>query len=407
MRMRRSSWQIVVIAAAQAVSAPAEQLELPPRPAMDVILKTAEHDSLQGRLIELTPTGGLLLRQTSNASQTIPMQDLVRVETSVARAARHPRDIELILAGGSVAIGRLATGSTDELGLDTVDLGLLAIPLESVARINCANASSSAYSESVAWLDRQQNPENDRVLLANGDVLQGFVVSLNEEAMLIEGSLGETTVPYRLIVAVRFSGATAEPADGLRIDVSLRHSGRLTMRDLIWKGHSVSAKLGHGASVQFEAERVVQIDVQGGRWEWLSTHRPISFEHTPMLSLHWDFQADRNVRGGPIQVAGEGYDRGIGVHSRSSLTFDLKGEYQEFVTSFGLDDSSGPFADVSALILVDGQRRFIRQSVKRGSLYGPVRLDVTKANRIELVADYGENGDLQDRFNWVNAALIR
>ncbi len=36
-----------------------------------------------------------------------------------------------------------------------------------------------------------------------------------------------------------------------------------------------------------------------------------------------------------------------------------------------------------------------------------IRLDVTKANRIELVADYGENGDLQDRFNWVNAALIR
>lgn len=407
MRIRLNSWQMVVIVAALTASAPAEQLDLPARRSMDVILKTVKQDSLQGRLIELTPAGGVLLRQKSKETQSIPWEDIVRIETSLARASRNPRDIELVLAGGGIVIGRLAAGSPDELALETVDLGLLKIPLERIERINTANALSAAYSESVSWLDRQQNLENDRVLLANGDVLQGFVISLDEEALLIEGSLGETEVPYRLIVAVRLSGAIAKQKDGLRIDVTLKHSGRLIMRDLTWKGHLLSAKLWHGASVQLEAERVVQIDVQGGRWEWLSTHQPISFEHTPMLSLHWDFQMDRNVRGEPIRVAGDRYEWGIGVHSRASLTFDLKGEYEEFVTSFGLDDSSGPFADVSAMILVDGQRRFIRQSVKRGSLYGPVRLDVTKANRIELVADYGENGDLQDRFNWVNAALIR
>jgi len=34
-------------------------------------------------------------------------------------------------------------------------------------------------------------------------------------------------------------------------------------------------------------------------------------------------------------------------------------------------------------------------------------LDVRCANRIELVVDFGENGDMQDRFDWVEAALIR
>ena len=123
--------------------------------------------------------------------------------------------------------------------------------------------------------------------------------------------------------------------------------------------------------------------------------------------LAWEYVPNRNVLGAPIRVAGETFDYGIGVHSRSSLTYDLKGIYREFVTSLGIDDSGGSYADVAVLILVDGKRRFDQSHVKRGKLLGPVRLDVTKAKRLELIVDYGDNGDIQDRFDWVEAALIR
>ena len=46
-------------------------------------------------------------------------------------------------------------------------------------------------------------------------------------------------------------------------------------------------------------------------------------------------------------------------------------------------------------------------TILAGALFGPVRLNVEKADRIELVVDFGEHGDLQDRFNWVDTALIR
>jgi hypothetical protein len=159
--------------------------------------------------------------------------------------------------------------------------------------------------------------------------------------------------------------------------------------------------------VRVEAERIVRIDVVGGRWEWLSAHTPISYQHTPMLSLGWEYVNDRNVLGGPITVAGGTFEHGVGVHSRSRLTYDLKGVYRTFVTQFGIDDDSGQFADVSVLILVDGKPRFEKTGVRRRTLHGPIRLDITRANRIELIADFGRNGDLQDRFNWVEPALIR
>ena len=62
---------------------------------------------------------------------------------------------------------------------------------------------------------------------------------------------------------------------------------------------------------------------------------------------------------------------------------------------------------MSARILVDGKRGFEKTGITRGTLHGPIRLDVTKANRIELIVDFGKNGDLQDRFNWIEPALIR
>jgi hypothetical protein len=195
--------------------------------------------------------------------------------------------------------------------------------------------------------------------------------------------------------------------------VTLRDGARLTATGLDWGNVGVEAKLRTGTTVRIDADRVVAVDVIGGRWEWLcdpgtpGRHRPVSYEQAPMLGPGWEYLAGLNVLSGPILVAGEPYERGIGVHSRSNLIFELNGKYREFVTSFGMDDDSGPLADVTVVVLVDGQRRFEKAHVRRGTLFGPVRVDVSHAGRIELIVEYGDNGDMQDRFDWVEPGLIR
>ncbi|GAG42270.1 unnamed protein product, partial [marine sediment metagenome] len=73
-------------------------------------------------------------------------------------------------------------------------------------------------------------------------------------------------------------------------------------------------------------------------------------------------------------------------------------------------DSAGgtpALADVTAEIRVDGQVRHRQEHVTSGKLWGPVRIEVGGAARIELRALFGENGSVQDRFNWADAGLIR
>jgi hypothetical protein len=88
-------------------------------------------------------------------------------------------------------------------------------------------------------------------------------------------------------------------------------------------------------------------------------------------------------------------------------SFELGGRYREFVTALGLDDTSGPLADVDVRVRVDGQTRYTKEHVRRGELIGPIRLELGGASRIELIVDFGANGDPQDRFDWVEPALIR
>jgi len=139
----------------------------------------------------------------------------------------------------------------------------------------------------------------------------------------------------------------------------------------------------------------------------LSEMTPSENDSSSMFKLDWTPIMDANVRGGRLQVASKSYDRGIGVHSRSLLSYGLDGGYRELVVAFGMDDDSGPLANVNVSIAVDDIEKLKKEGVVAGKLHGPVRIDLRKAEHLRLVVDFGENEDIQDRFDWIEAGLIK
>ncbi len=375
----------------------------------EVSVLTVRGDVLRGRLLALSLTQGVVVRGESG-EKTLATDELVQIRLASPTATEPAGvyDVELALVGGDRLYGALARGGTGEVvRFEAPDIGSVEFPLESVAGLQTHNGQRDEQRAAARALREAEGLSEDRLLLTNGDVMSGFVNSISADSILMETAGSEQRIAASLLVAARLSTVPRPRIESQHAVLHLRGGARLTVVDLEIKGSAAVVKLAAGPAATFPVERIAAIDVAGGRWEWLSTMEPATFEHTPMLGVDFGWARDRNVLGGPLVVGGRRFEHGIGVHSRSRLTYELAGAYRELVTGFGIDDDSGPLADVDVSIRADGQTLFERRGVRAGSAAETIRLNLTGVRRIELVVDYGANGDMQDRFNWLEAALVK
>ena len=119
-------------------------------------------------------------------------------------------------------------------------------------------------------------------------------------------------------------------------------------------------------------------------------------------------QRDRAVDGRPLRVGGREFSKGLGMHSRSTATFDLAGKYRSFAATIGFDDTATGPGTVACAVEVDGKRLFDIASLSRtsGSTQLPM-IELAGAKRLTLIVDFGNLGDVQDRLNWCDAVLLK
>ena len=378
---------------APAVAAPAEQVRI----------KTADGPELRGTLERFSLADGAVVESAGGERSQLRPEDIVMLETGQTVQPPRAGDITVALTGGDVLYGRLDGTLPDGLRLVTTDLGTLELPLESVASVELAPPGQQPPGGDPPT----EIKRDDVVRLRNGDLLRGFVVALDAEQVTLEQGSDTVSVQTELMAGIYLAAGEPPRPAVLHAVATLTQSGRVTLTELNWRDGLIEARCLHGPQVRIARSALVKLDLLGGRWEWLTRHQPISFEHTPMLGLDFDYTPDRNVLGEPLTVAGKTFDHGIGVHSRTRLVYDLRGEYREFVTEFGMDDHSGAYADVDVAIYVDGRQLLARPHVRPGELHVPSRFNVSHGKRLELIVDFGAAGDLQDRFDWINPALVR
>lgn len=387
----------------------------------EVIVTTIADAAVPGRLRAFSLTEGLKLEVPGDTVvTTVPADEVVqlvvthaRAQTDSSRGRRGPVEVRLLggdrLFGEPVRSPNGAEPDPDEetVLFDTAILGTLEVPLPFLNRwVNpiCSPLSRRTQNSALA------GSPDDRLLLANGDVAHGILLAIGKRGVTFESEGVAMIVPHAQIAVVELVPEAPPQRSGLRAAVTFVDGSCLTTYDLNCTGGELTLTLFDNARHTVGLERVTRIDLTGGRWVWISDLEPISIQHTPMLSLDWPYVKDANVLGGPLRIAHRTFQHGIGVHSESSLMYDLGGKYGWLVAHFGIDDlASGPpgLADAIAEIRVDGQVRHRQEHVAAGRLWGPVRIDVGGAARIELRVLFGENASIQDRFNWADVGLIR
>jgi hypothetical protein len=103
----------------------------------------------------------------------------------------------------------------------------------------------------------------------------------------------------------------------------------------------------------------------------------------------------------------ERFDKGLGVHARSSLTFGLDGQWDTFVAKIGLDAEADGKGDCIFQVLADGKSIFQRRMTGRDLGAAEVKLPITGCQELTLLVEPGEGLDLADHANWCDARLTK
>ena len=153
-------------------------------------------------------------------------------------------------------------------------------------------------------------------------------------------------------------------------------------------------------------EQIASIQVLGGRVIWLSELDPVKEEQSTVLGTKWPTQLNLNAVGGPLKVARQTFARGIGVHTRSLLAYELDGSFTLLSLRAGMDDSAAPYGQARVAIVLDGKTLW-QATMKAGEISPPLQLNITNGHSLELRAEPAEKMDVLGRVDWVDIALLR
>ncbi len=257
-----------------------------------------------------------------------------------------------------------------------------------------------------------QRRKGDCALLRNGDLVEGTLTALDAGEIHLDSAKGkDVPIARSKVAALALSTELARTfrPKGVYGRLVLTNGARLSLLSAHANGEELIGKTFFGASVRIPIRQIIALDLRQGRAVYLSDLEPRRYEHTPYLGVHWPYTKDTSVAGNELRVGSSTFDKGIGMHSQSRLTYDLGGRYQWFEGSVGLDDRTGHDGSVIIEILVDGKPvdwGMARELTGRDKPL-PVRVRVAGARELTLAVLFGRHGDVQDHVDWADARLIK
>jgi hypothetical protein len=333
-------------------------------------------------------------------SSVIPWQTIVEITRPGAPTPAPAGRLSLIFQSGDHLAGDPASFNGDTLQWNAAipQIGQISSPVGSLVGI-----AKPAFTPP----DLDQTRTDDVIHLANGDAVHGIVTQIAAGAVTIQTTDGTSTpITWDSINAVLFSGSPSPPAHRA---FRIRFAGdqAITVPDVSMSSSTLTLTLDDHSTRTLDPAAVSSIEQLNGPVTWLTSLKPSANIYKPFFSEDFPTRFDRTVADAkPITEKYPAFHHGIGCHSYSKLTYDLDPAWSTFRTQFAIDSNS-PLADVTVRIYLDDKCAFEKKNVKAGRIFQPVMLPLSGAKTISLEVDYGENYATEDRFVWLDPALMR
>jgi hypothetical protein len=149
-----------------------------------------------------------------------------------------------------------------------------------------------------------------------------------------------------------------------------------------------------------------KFDLTLGKLAYLSDLEPTRVEETPILADLYHYRRDKNLEGGPLSVGRKIYAKGLALHSKAILEYDVAG-YSNFRCVLGLDDAMAGSAHAVVKIEGDGKELLATTVSSRDNKPQDVSLPIKGVQKLRLIVDYGEDLDLGDHVDFADARIIK
>jgi hypothetical protein len=180
------------------------------------------------------------------------------------------------------------------------------------------------------------------------------------------------------------------------------------------KGYAVTTVA--GVKVELDAKQVSKFDFAAGSVKYLSDLDPVALEESGTDPEH--YQKDKNLDKRPIQLfvdpaAGktETFPKGLTLHAKTIITYELKGQYKTFRAVAGVDaDKENEAASQVKLTIDDATTgvTLFKGVVKKGDKPVDLNLNITNVDRLKITVESdGTVTDLGNQLSLGNARVLK
>ena len=366
-----------------------------------------------GELKAVDAKGMLTVQPENGAATRLPADEVMRIDfTEDVEPDELLEGVILYLPHGDRMGGKLVKSSQTSLEIESASLGKVKLSLENLIAIEFRRAGEQLKDiEKMRAQLLNNRTRNDVSFSANGDQVSGILVGFDGNTVALKSSLGNISLKTSRLFGVALAARSRRPPpptllavvrcmDGSRVTGQLRPApaGGLTLQLLA------------GPQVRVAKGQLIDVVFKQGKLVYLSDLKPSAQKVTPYFGGDptWPYRRDRNYDGKPIRVAGKTYQKGLGMFSGMTLTYDLGGGFKKFAARVGIDDADiNNQGDVTVRVLADGKEAYKKAGLTRRGGPAAVQLSMEAVKTLQLVVEFGGNMHFGDLTDWANAHLIR
>jgi hypothetical protein len=313
------------------------------------------------------------------------------------------------LTGGDTMHGYITHWSDQKLSiaLDSPARQTLDLPTEQLAELWTGTDADQAKAKALS----ADASTNDVVFVrkqSNVVPVKGVALGIAGDALEFRYGGEDRKISLNRIVGIVMSrGGRKTPAESFRQSVALHNGDTLVGKWISLKNNTAILQTNWGQSLSVSIGDVDRIDCQGGRVVFVSDLKPAKVLQVPFFGRVIPFRLDCGLDGGPLKLSDGIYTKGIAVHSRCVLEYELHGGYTRFRSKVGFEQPSGQIGRAAIRVLADGKPIFANPDARGQDKPASIDCDVTGAQTLTLEVDFGKGDDAGGRVIWANARLLR